>query len=85
MKNTLDDFTVTDRQTFVKFLHMLRKDLSDNPEQWENKTLDDFLEAMSAYADDIQGYYDNMKLNVNADTPEWSTFADILVGASIYE
>lgn len=56
-----------------------------NPENWENTTLPDFLEALSAYAEDIQGYYDNMKLNVNADKSEWSTFADIFRGATIYE
>jgi hypothetical protein len=57
----------------------------DNPESWENKTLLDFLEALSAYTEDIQGYYDIMKLNVNADKPDWSTFADILKGSKIYE
>ena len=44
-----------------------------------------FLEALSAYTEDIQGYYDNMKFNVNADEPNWSTFADIFKGAKIYE
>lgn len=85
MTNTLYDFKVTDRQTFIKFLNLLQKDFLDNPENWENKTLPDFLEALSAYTEDIQGYYDNMKLSVNADKPDWSTFADIFKGAKIYE
>lgn len=85
MKKTLDDFKVTDRQTFIKFLDLLHKDLLDNPESWENKTLPDFLESLSAYTEDIQGYYDNLKLNVNADRPDWSTFADIFKGAKNYE
>ena len=85
MNDTLDNIKVTDRQTFVKFLELLSKDLLDNPESWENKTLPDFLEALSAYTKDIQGYYDNMKLNVSADKPDWSTFADIFKGAKIYE
>ncbi|WP_449369329.1 DUF7660 family protein [Adhaeribacter arboris] len=33
----------------------------NNPDSWENKTLPDFLESLSNYAEDIQGYYDNMK------------------------
>ncbi|KMU64953.1 hypothetical protein EZBTHKR_0437 [Elizabethkingia anophelis] len=45
----------------------------------------DFLEAFSAYTEDIQGYYNNMKLDINADKPDWSTFADIFKGAKIYE
>ena len=85
MDDTLNDFKVTDRQTFTKFLDLLRQDYLNNIESWENKTLPDFLEALSAYTEDIQGYYDNMKQNVNADRPDWQTFADIFKGATIYE
>ena len=85
MNENVDDFEVTDRHTFIKFLDLLLKDFLDNPESWENKTLPDFFEALCAYTEDIQGYYDNMKLNVNADKPDWSTFAYIFKGATIYE
>ena len=47
--------------------------------------MNDFLEALSSYANDIQGYYDNTKQNVNADEPNWQTFADIFKGATLYE
>jgi len=85
MNDTHNDFKVTDRQTFIKFLDLLRKDFLDNPENWENKTLPDFLEALSSYAEDIQGYYDNTNQNINSDNANWSTFADIFKGAKIYE
>lgn len=85
MNDTLNDFKVTDRQSFIKFLDLLHKDFLENPDEWENKNLDDFLEAMTRYTEDIQGYYDNTKQNVNADQPDWQTFADIFRGASIYE
>lgn len=85
MDDTFNNFKVTDRQTFIKFLDLLRKDYLTNPDSWENKTLPDFLEVLSAYAEDIQGYYDNMKQDVNADQPNWQTFADIFKGAKIYE
>jgi len=85
MTNTLNNFKVTNRQTFAKFLDLLRKNFLDNPEEWENKTIPDFLEALSAYTEDIQGYYDNMAQNKNADKPDWQTFADIFKGAKIYE
>ena len=55
MNDTLNDFKVTDRQTFIKLIDLLRKDFLDNPENWKNKTLPDFLEALSAYTADIQG------------------------------
>ena len=85
MDDTLNNFKVTDRQTFIKFLDLLRQDYVNNPDSWENKTLSEFFEALSAYAEDIQGYYDNMKQDVNADQPNWQTFADIFKGATIYE
>jgi hypothetical protein len=85
MNDILSDFKVTNRKTFVRFIDLLRQDLVDNPETWENKTLDNFLDALSAYAEDIQGYYDNTKQDVNANEANWQTFADILRGASVYE
>lgn len=85
MNDTLINFKVKDRQTFIEFLEVLRNDLLNNPENWENKTLPDFLEALRSYAEDLQGYYDNTKQNIAADTPAWGTFADIFKGATIYE
>jgi len=85
MNDTLNDIKVTDRQTFIKFLDLLRKDFLDNPESWANKTLPDYLEPLSAYTEDIQGYYDNMNLNVDSDKADWSMFSDLFKGAKIYE
>jgi hypothetical protein len=85
MTELISNFKVTDKQSFIKFIDLLRQDLLDNPDTWENKSLDDFLEALGRYADDIQGYYDYMKLDINSDKPDWQTFADIFKGASIYE
>ncbi len=85
MNDILNEFKVTDRQTFIEFLDLLREDLLNNPESWENKTLSNFIEALSTYTKDIQAYYDNTQQNRNADKPDWSTFADIFRGAKIYE
>lgn len=57
------------RIEFIEFLREFRKDLEENKSDWENKTLEDFLEAMEAYTEDIQGFYDNMKMNIDADQP----------------
>jgi hypothetical protein len=87
--NSIKKIEITDRQSFIKFLEILRNDLNANQDQWTNQTLDDFLEAMTRYAEDIQGYYDNQEKetgeHINADIPSWRTFADILKGARIYE
>lgn len=85
MMDNINEFKVTDRETFVKFITQLRKDLLENPDKWENKTLADFLEAISSYTEDIQGYYDNTNQDIDADKANWETFSDIFKGARIYE
>jgi hypothetical protein len=80
-----DEIEVFDRHSFINFLNILHQDLKTKKETWENSTLDTFLEAMVSYTEDIQGYYNNTNQNVNADTPSWKVFADILRGAKIYE
>ena len=85
MDNQLSNFKVTDRKSFIKFLDLLQKDFKENPNSWENKNLDDFLEAISCYTKDIQCYYDNTKQDINSDEASWKIFADIFQGAKIYE
>ena len=76
---------ISDRKSFVDFVELLIEDLKLSGTTWENKTLPDFLEALSRYTEDIQGYYDNTNQQTDADIPSWKVFADILMGASIYE
>jgi hypothetical protein len=85
MNEQLSNYKVTDRKSFIDFLDLLRQDFLSNPTSWENNKLDTFLEALSAYTNDIQGYYDNMGRPFNADEPSWQVFADIFKGATIYE
>lgn len=73
------------RIEFIEFLKEFRKDLEVNKSNWENRTLENFLEAMEAYTADVQGYYDNMKMDIDADKPTWENFKTILQGASVYE
>jgi hypothetical protein len=74
---------VTDRKSFIKFVNSFRNEFDNN--NWENNTLESFLEALEAYADDIQGFYANCEQKINADTPSWRTFAKILEAAANYE
>jgi hypothetical protein len=85
MTETISNFKVTDKESFITFINLLREDFIDNPETWENKKLEDFLEAISSYANDIQGYYDNTKQNVNSNNANWQVFAYIFKGATLYE
>ena len=85
MSDDLYSFKVITRQDFAQFVGLLLKDFTDNPSSWENRTLADFLEALSRYTEDVQSYYDNTGKNKNADKPDWSIFADIFLGAKVYE
>jgi len=85
MKTNISLEKVTDRQSFIEFCMSLKTDFDNDNEAWENNTLSDFLEALSAYAEGVQGYYDNFNININADVPSWRTFATILMGATVYE
>ena len=79
------EIEVTDRKSFEKFISLLLADFNKNKYSWENNRLDLFLEAMSAYTADLDGYYKNKEPDQNADTPTWKVFADIMRGAVVYE
>lgn len=85
MNDHILNFKVSDRKTFVTLIELLRADFLNNPNGWENRTIDDFLDAFARYTEDVQSYYDNTNQNVNANIPDWKVFADIFKGASIYE
>lgn len=78
-------YKATDRQSFIKFIELLREDFLHNRDNWENKSIYEFLEALTRYTEDIQGYYDNTNQNINADIANWQTFADIFKGSVMYE
>lgn len=76
---------VKTKDEFVAFLAALADDVRGNPRAWENKDLPSFLDALASYAEDIQGYYKNSGQQVDASTPSWRLFAEMLCGARVYE
>ena len=53
------------------------------PATWENRTVESYVEALSAWLDDCEGYYENLGRTV----PEngWEILADALQAAKSYE
>lgn len=47
------------KKEFTQFIDNLKTDFIENKEKWENKTIEDYLEAVSRYTEDIDGYYKN--------------------------
>ncbi|TRX58737.1 hypothetical protein FNH22_12740 [Fulvivirga sp. M361] len=76
---------IKSKEDFVMFLQQLRLNLEARPEEWENVTLADFLESLQAYTEDIEGYYKNRHLTFDKDKPTWRVFAQLLLGAKVYE
>ncbi|QDQ25894.1 hypothetical protein FNU76_05750 [Chitinimonas arctica] len=76
--------TVSSRDDFIEFVDALRLDLSTNRTKWQNASLDDFLEALSAWVQDMDGYYLNNNLPIPT-SPEWKTIAEMMLAAKFYE
>ena len=83
---TLDEHnkSIQSREDFVAFVKALTKDLRDNPQTWENRTLEQFIEAIAAWVEDLDGYYINQGKPVPKQ-PDWRVVSDILMAAKMYE
>jgi hypothetical protein len=81
---TVDTGRVHSREDLAQFVRALAKELRERPEAWQNPDLDSFLEAMSAWIEDMDGYYRNRGESVPS-RPEWRTLAEILAAARVYE
>ncbi len=84
MKLNTEPDSIKTRDEFVNFVECLARDLATNPAQWENARLGDFLEAVAAWTNDMDGYYANNQLPIPS-VPTWATFAQILLAAKHYE
>lgn len=59
-------------------------DLRAHPAEWENPTLERFIEALAASLEGLPGLYANRGERFPA-SPTWKIFAEALVMASGYE
>ena len=75
---------ISNRDDFVKFVKALRKDLKENPDEWENLSLDHYLEAISAWTSCMENAYENND-EVFPKNPNWKMFGRILHTAKLYE
>ena len=75
---------INSKEDFVKFIELLVSNLKDNPEEWINRSLADYLEGISSWTEDMAGYYKNNNLPV-PENVNWKVFANILTAAKMYE
>jgi hypothetical protein len=76
--------SIKSKEDLADFVEALRSDLEVNAADWENPTLDRFLEAMAVWIRSLDQYYKNTG-QPRADLPSWKTLADILYASKIYE
>jgi hypothetical protein len=75
---------ISSKEQLATFVSKLHKDFVANPNEWENQDLERYLEAMSSWLVDMDGYNQNR----NSETPiepTWGTFAEVLLAAKYYE
>lgn len=44
------------KEDFIEFINMVVEDLKNNPNEWENNSLQSYLEAMASWTEDMDGY-----------------------------
>ena len=72
------------KEDFINFLKYLKEDYNKNGHEWVNKNIDIYLESIASWADDMEGYYQNM----NIETPQninWNFIATLYYVGKIYE
>jgi len=75
---------ISSKQDFVRFVEILNRDLLENQESWANSTLEDYLEALARWTEDMEYYYLNNNLAMPKDI-DWKVFANALIAAKMYE
>jgi hypothetical protein len=81
----IDPSLVVSRDALADHVDRLAREFRERPETWENRSLEDFLEALSAYLRDVPGYLRNVQSPLDPEAPSWELFALVLCGASVYE
>ena len=72
------------RDDFVVFVQNLLRDWRQRPDQWENASLEAYLEAIAAWVQDMDGY-EGRRGEALPKHLTWRHVGEILLAARIYE
>jgi hypothetical protein len=74
--------TVHSRQQLVDYLFHVQDEVLDHPKQEDvRRHTADYLEALKAWLDTCEGYYQSIEAPLNPNEPSWQLFADALRSA----
>ena len=85
-ESSLGEFveTIRSREDLAGFVRDLINDLGARPGEWENNRLETYLEALAAWVEDMEGYYQNRGEEAPQE-PSWKLLGEILLAAKFYE
>lgn len=73
---------ISDKKAFLVFLSELNNNFLTNSEEWENRTIDEYLKAMQSWIED----YSSSEFNdIDWGKVDYSLLARILYMGKIYE
>ena len=75
---------VNSKEEFMKFIGLLIIDFKENQDEWENRTLESYLEGIQSWIEDMDGYFENNNIQ-KPENVNWNFLANILYAAKIYE
>ena len=75
---------VHDHDDVARVIEQMRADVREHPAEWENDTLDRYLEALAAVLEVLPALYTNRGEPLPG-APTWRMFAEALVLATGYE
>lgn len=75
---------IRSRDDFVHFVKALLRDFEENPSGWENHDLGSFLDAVAAWTEDMDGYFEN-RGEPTPQQPDWRLLGQIMLAAKYYE
>jgi hypothetical protein len=76
--------TIQSREAFILFTKQLAADFNTHPQDWENSSVDRFLEAIGGWVESMDGYYRLQGIDIPPDL-DWTMIARILLAAKSYE
>lgn len=72
----------TDKESFLNFLSVLKSDYANQKDEWENWSIDAYLDAVHAWVSAFQG---SELDDFNWKNPDWRLIAAIFYMGKIYE
>ena len=72
---------VYDKDSFIKYLNLLAKDSEENPQEWENTTVSQYLQSIASWIEDWSSRHGNEEF----EKLDYNEMAKLLYMGKIYE